>query len=81
MLSVRAPEMLTAAQSQELANEYKSLALQPDIYKDRAAMLTNIARSLAGLATQLDKLAADMRNHAKGGRVANWSHPTANQRK
>jgi hypothetical protein len=57
--------MLTASECQELASEYRSLAQQPDVSKERATMLLNIARSLAGLSTQLDRLAAYMRDHAK----------------
>jgi hypothetical protein len=57
--------MLTASQCQKLASEYKSLAQQPDVSKERVAMLINIARSLAGLATQLDKLAAHIRDKGK----------------
>jgi hypothetical protein len=57
--------MLNATECQKLATEYKSLARQPDVSKERAAMLTNIARSLSSLATQLDKLAAHIRDHAK----------------
>jgi hypothetical protein len=53
--------MLTAAQCQLLAQEYKSLACRNDASPDRAAMLKNIARSLAALATQLDRLEAQMR--------------------
>jgi hypothetical protein len=59
------PAMLTASQCQKLASEYKSLAQQPDVSKERVAMLINIARSLAGLATQLDKLAAHIRDKGK----------------
>ena len=57
--------MLTPAECQALANEYRSLARQSDISSERAAMLTNIARSFTGLATQLDRLSAHMRDHAK----------------
>jgi hypothetical protein len=57
--------MLTAAECQNLAAEYKSMAQRPDVSKECAVMLTNIARSLSGLATQLDKLAAYMRDHPK----------------
>ena len=57
--------MLTASQCQTLASEYKSLARHPDAPKERAAMLINIARSLVGLATQLDRLAGHMRDHTK----------------
>ncbi|MCD9825325.1 hypothetical protein [Bradyrhizobium japonicum] len=54
--------MLTVAQCQELAIEYKTLSQVPDISKDRAGLLKNIARSFVGLASQLDRLAADMRD-------------------
>ena len=57
--------MLSATECQKLASEYKSLAQQPNVSKERAVMLTNIARSLSSLATQLDKLAAYTRAHAK----------------
>jgi hypothetical protein len=46
--------MLTAAQCQALAKEYKDLAQESDISADRAALLNNIGRSFKGLATQLD---------------------------
>lgn len=57
--------MLTPTECQKLASEYKSLAQQPNVSKERSAMLTNIARSLSGLATQLDRLAAHTRDQAK----------------
>lgn len=57
--------MLTASQCLALASEYKSIAQQAEVSKERAAMLINIARSLVGLATQLDKLAAHIRDNAK----------------
>jgi hypothetical protein len=44
--------MLTAAQCQALAKEYKDLAQESDISADRAALLNNIGRSFKGLATQ-----------------------------
>jgi hypothetical protein len=56
---------LTAAQCQELANHYKSLSQLSGISTDRAFILKNIARSLAGLASQLDRLAVLMRDEAK----------------
>jgi hypothetical protein len=55
--------MLTASECQVLANEYKSLARQRETSSERAAVLTNVARSLVRLATQLDMLAAHMRDH------------------
>ncbi len=59
--------MLTPTECQKLARQYKSLAQQPNVSKERSVMLTNIARTLSGLATQLDRLAADMRDQAKKG--------------
>jgi hypothetical protein len=56
--------MLTASQCQALALEYNCLACCLDVSQDRAAMLKNIARSLTGLATQLDRLAAHTRDKA-----------------
>jgi len=63
-VSLGAPAMPTAAECQKLATEYKSMAQRPDVSKECEVMLTNIARSLSGLATQLDKLAAHVRDHA-----------------
>ena len=57
--------MMTAAQCKELANHYKSLSQLPGISTDRAFILKNIARSLVGLASQLDRLAVLMRDEAK----------------
>ena len=54
--------MLTAAQCQALAKEYKDLAQESDISANRAALLYNIGRSFKGLATQLDMLAANTRD-------------------
>jgi hypothetical protein len=58
-------KLMTAAQCQELAHHYKALSQRPDISRDRAFILKNIARSFAGLASQLDRLAALMRDEAK----------------
>jgi hypothetical protein len=57
--------MTTAAQCRELANHYKALSQTPGVSTDRAFILKNIARSLAGLASQMDRLAALMRDEAK----------------
>lgn len=57
--------MVTASQCQALAGEYKSLARQSNVSDERAAMLLNIARSFVGLATQLDRLAANIRDEPK----------------
>ena len=54
--------MLTAAQCQVLAREFKQMSQASNISKDRAFILKNIARSLAGLASQLDILAAKIRD-------------------
>jgi hypothetical protein len=56
---------MTAVECQELANHYKALAREASISDDRAFILKNIARSFAGLASQLDRLAALMRDERK----------------
>ena len=65
MNKINNASQLTAAQCQELANLYKSLSKLPGISTDRAFILKNIARSLAGLASQLDRLAVLTRDEAK----------------
>jgi len=65
MNKINNASQLTPAQCQELANHYKSLSQLPGISTDRAFILKNIARSLAGLASQLDRLAVLMRDEAK----------------
>jgi hypothetical protein len=57
--------MLNATQCRKFAEEYKSRAREPGISRDSAFIMNNIARSLAGLATQLDLLAAKMREEAR----------------
>lgn len=50
--------MITTARCKELANYYKALCSNPHISEDRAFLLRNIARSLAGVAGQLERLDA-----------------------
>jgi hypothetical protein len=57
--------MLTAAQCQTFAAEYKSLAQQAGVSEERTTLLKNIARSLKGLESQLDRLAILLREEAK----------------
>jgi hypothetical protein len=57
--------MLTAAQCQTHAAEYKSLARQAGVSEERTTLLNNIARSLKGVASQLDRLAVLLREEAK----------------
>ena len=57
--------MLNAMQCRALAKEYKNRARGPGVTKDSAFIMKNIARSLSGLATQLDMLAAKMRDEAR----------------
>jgi hypothetical protein len=57
--------MLTAAQCQAFASQYKAMSEAPQISEKRAMTLRNIARSFTGLATQLDRLAADIRDDGK----------------
>jgi hypothetical protein len=54
--------MLTAAECEVYAKEFGSLARQPDISEDRAAVFKNVARTFKGLSGQLDRLAAMQRN-------------------
>ena len=57
--------MLTAAQCQKYADEYRSLARQTDITEQRAVLLEDVARSFAGLASLLDRLAAMVREETQ----------------
>ena len=56
--------MLTAAQCEADARAYNSLARQADITQEHAALLRNVARSLKGLASQLDRLSVLLREEA-----------------
>jgi len=56
--------MLTAAECRAFALEIKETLQATDIFKDRAFILKNIARSLIGLATQLDILATKIRDES-----------------
>jgi hypothetical protein len=56
--------MLTAAECRALAAECKRLSQASDISNDRAFLLRNVGRSLKGVATQLDMLAAKTREEA-----------------
>jgi hypothetical protein len=58
---------LEAGQCRALAQEYKDRAREPSAPQDTAFIMKNIARSLMGLATQLDMLAAKERE--KTGRA------------
>lgn len=71
--------MLTPLECRELSSKYKSLAQQPAVPRERAAMLKNIARSLTGLANQLDRLAADMREN--GSKAASAGAAPADRRR
>ena len=57
--------MLTAAQCQTYASTHKSLARQAGVSEERTTLLNNIARSLKGLASQIDRLAVLVREEAK----------------
>jgi hypothetical protein len=57
--------MLNATQCRKFAKEYKDRAREPDMSKDTAFIMNNIARSLMGLATQLDMLAAKVRDEGR----------------
>lgn len=49
---------LTGAQCTALAEKYRRLAKAPNISDDRSYLLRNVARSLIGVAGQLDRLEA-----------------------
>lgn len=57
--------MITPAACQEAAEHYKALSRVPGISAARMSLLKNIARSFAGLATQLDRLAALTRDEGR----------------
>jgi hypothetical protein len=57
--------MLTAEQCETYASEYKSLARQTGVSEERTTLMKNIARSLKGLSSQLDRLAVLLREEAK----------------
>jgi hypothetical protein len=54
--------MPNAKECRAFAKEYKDRARAPGVSKDIAFLMNNIARSFMGLATQLDMLAAKMRD-------------------
>lgn len=53
--------MITAAQCLEFAHRYRALSQTPGLSEDSALLMKNIARSLTGLAGQLDRLDARTR--------------------
>ncbi|MGY4475829.1 hypothetical protein [Bradyrhizobium sp. USDA 3364] len=59
--------MMTAAQCEEFAEQYKELSRAGGISRDREFVLKNIARSFKGLASQLDRLATLARDEESRG--------------
>jgi len=57
--------MLDPSHCRKLAREYKELAREPGTSTDRAFIMNNVARTLTGLATQLDMLAAKIRDEGR----------------
>jgi hypothetical protein len=57
--------MPNAMDCRALAKEYKDRAREPGVSEDSAFIMNNIARSLMGLATQLDMFAAKMRDEVR----------------
>jgi hypothetical protein len=57
--------MLYATRCRVLAKEYKNRAREAGVTNDSAFIMNNIARSLMGLATQLDMLAAKTRDERR----------------
>ena len=56
---------IDASKCRVLAKKYKDYARDIGVSKDRAFIMNNIARSLTGLATQLDMLAAKIRQEGE----------------
>ena len=69
MAGIRAM-MISVALCQEAADHYSTLSRQASPSEDRAAVLKNIARTLRGLAGQLDRLASLERTVGKEGRLS-----------
>jgi hypothetical protein len=61
--------MLTAAECRKLVQSYKRQANEPGLSPRRETLLRNIARSLSGLATQLDMLAVDLDQERRGAQA------------
>lgn len=57
--------MISITQCQKAADRYSTLSSRVSPSEDRAAVLKNIARTLRGLAGQLDKLECLEKNSAK----------------
>ncbi len=57
--------MLNATQCRAMAKEYRDRAREAGVSKDSAFIMNNIARSLMGLATQLDMLDSKMREEVR----------------
>ena len=56
---------LNSSDCRTLATEYKVRARQPSTSSESSSIMNNVARSLVGLATQLDMLTAKLRDEAK----------------
>jgi hypothetical protein len=61
--------LITAARCRELANHYRALSVSPNISASQAFLLKNIAKTFAGSAGQLDRLASLMRAEERGETV------------
>jgi hypothetical protein len=65
---------LTAAQCRQFADEHKARARKPGLSSKRTSLLTNIAHSFSGLASQLEMLDADMAQKSRQSADLNqWS--------
>jgi hypothetical protein len=65
--------MISGARCRELADYYKALSQEPGISPNRARSLRNIAYSFAGVAGQLERLSAPVRDEQKSPRLASSS--------
>ena len=66
-------EIISAEHCRAFAGEFRSRSKTPGVSKDSAFIMNNIARSLMGLATQLDLLAIKTREEGKPPHAANSS--------
>ena len=64
--------MMTAEQCRALVKEYKTRATSGNISPSHARLLTNIARTFTGLATQHDLLATHIKEATGGKSKVTW---------
>lgn len=65
--------VITPRKCKELAAEYRTLSQQVGTSADRAFLMKDVARTLIGLAGQLDRLTV-LTRHEKQRSDGTWSH-------